>query len=157
MRCDSPHGEQQTRLPAQIHRIYSSLPLSCCIPEQLFTDKQPMNFVPRWVAYAEQQSSQQPAYTLQIVGTSHLNSQARQHAFLSLRGNVCTVSFVDLLPFLATSTWCSELCGNYSASLLPWWVLLFSPPGKAAPACAFLGISYSTLFTACCFCALLGP
>ena len=93
-------------MPAQIHRIYSSLPISCCIASSfLQTNRnQPMSFVPSWVPYAEQ-----PAYTLQIVGTRSEQS-AR---ILSLCGNACTVNFMDLLPLLAsTCTRCSEPCGR---------------------------------------------
>ena len=142
-------------MPAQIHRIYSSLPISCCIAISfLQTNRnQPMSFVPSWVPYAEQ-----PAYTLQIVGTRSEQS-AR---ILSLCGNACTVNFMDLLPLLTgTCTRCSEPCGNYSALLSFHGGFLFSSSGKAALACAFLGISWhlhtlrSTMFFLSA--VLLGP
>uniref|UniRef100_A0A0A9BTH6 Secreted protein n=1 Tax=Arundo donax TaxID=35708 RepID=A0A0A9BTH6_ARUDO len=63
-----------------------------------------------------------------------------------------TVSFVDLLPFLA-STWSSEPCRNYSPSYFHGG-FLFSPPGKALHACVFLGISCSTTRQQHVFCAV---
>jgi len=81
--------------------------------------------------------------------------------FIPLR-QCLPVNFMDLLPLLAsTCTRCSEPCGNYSALLSFHGGFLFSSSGKAALACAFLGISWhlhtlrSTMFFLSA--VLLGP
>jgi hypothetical protein len=90
------------------------------------------------------------------LASTHLDSTVKARMFLSLCGNACTVSSVDLLPFLA-STRCSEPCGNYS-DLHPSMVDSCSVrPGRLPPAHAFLGISSlgsCSLSTApCSFCS----
>lgn len=98
-----PHGG----LPAQIHRIYSFFPP--CLASFLLPPGAAFFFL--FSITGIKQNSSLPRD--RSLASTHQDSTVKARMFLSLCGNACTVSSVDLLPFLA-STRCSEPCGNYS-------------------------------------------